>query len=304
MKKSWKILLPVLTLGLLIGAKAVSADYTVKVGDIFYYDIIRSEQSISIGINSVSNDTFRLGGHYFPEGTTVTLNITEVDPLGVDYNMSADGYSTVKVILETDKTKLETYVLRPLTLLEEVCLTSWNQTTFNKKHLGALLLPFLKPDNATWETWKDYAYEIYNNGIFLTETFHGDLTVDATYTNTSDVFLFEFIMRGQLSDTLSASGVQAVVDVTITHKYQFAYEPATGIMLGIRMEGSISGTTNGTLLNIEYSYHTEKQGYNLPNYQLDKATWPLAGYTMGVAFVTITFIVATIVVLKKYTKSS
>jgi len=58
MKKSWKILLPVLTLGLLIGAKAVSANYTVKVGDIFYYDIIRSEQSISIGINSVSNDTF------------------------------------------------------------------------------------------------------------------------------------------------------------------------------------------------------------------------------------------------------
>ncbi len=75
-------------------------------------------------------------------------------------------------------------------------------------------------------------------------------------------------------------------------------------MLGIRMEGTISGTTNGTLLNIEYSYHTEKQGYNLPNYQLDKATWPLAGYTIAITFATITFIVATIVVHKKYTKSN
>jgi len=299
MKKSLKILWPFLTLSLLLSAQTVMGDYTVKVGDIFYYDIISAEQNITIGVNSVSNTTFRLGGHYFPEGTTVKLNITEVDPLGVDYNISADGYSQVKVILDADKSKLQTFVLRPFTLLEEVCLTTWDDSTFAKKHLGALLLPFLKPENATWDAWKDYADTIHQEGTFLTETFAEGLFVDATYTNTTNDFLFEFILRGQYSTTLSTAGSHAIVDVELTHQFQFAYEKATGVMLGIRMEGTISGTTNGTLLSIAYSYHSEQQGYDLPNYRLDNATWPIAGFTFGLTLTAISIFVATLVFLQQ-----
>jgi hypothetical protein len=165
-----------------------------------------------------------------------------------------------------------------------VALDTWNQVEVEDLHLGIMMLPFLYVEATTWTDWIDVVEGIAENNTLLGDTFNEGLTVRAKYTNTTDDFLVELYYRGDFIETMSGTDVISIVDVDIEHKLLFGYTRATGVMVGMKMEGSIDGQANGTLLNCEYTYDTEKQDYNLPDYDLDKATWPLPGLEFGIVF--------------------
>ena len=92
----------------------------------------------------------------------------------------------------------------------------------------------------------------------------------------NNLFIIEII--GQLDEQYTSFTTNSLINVTIEHHYQFAFTKATGVMLGMRMEGSISGLANGTVVEIYYNYKTEQIGYDLLSYQLGGPTWPFPGF--------------------------
>ena len=301
MKKTVKFILPFLVVSLMLTSQIVKGDYEVSLGEIYVYDVNSSEQSITLGINSADSEGYNIAGNDFLPGTSVSLNITEVDPLGVDYNISAAGYSEVVTILVVDESQLLTSLIYPFLLIDYVTLASWNQATIEGYHKEILMIPFISFDNSTWENWMNMADEIHNNTLF-SETYEGTMTVDASCINTTDSFVFEFILRGDMDETVTTPGSYSVVNASLLHQFQFAYDKSSGVMQGMRMEGSVTGLANGTVLEISYNYHTELQGYNLPDLSLGGATWPFSGYEFLIAFGALSSITIAVLILVKRKK--
>ena len=187
----------------------------------------------------------------------------------------------------------------PLGILEGVTLNDWNQSEMEDLHLGILMVPFLSVVSSTWSDWIDIVNEVNENGTLASETYGEGLALKAKYTNNTDDFIVEFNMRGDLSENITSVDASAIVDVSINHKLLFAYTKTSGVMLGIKMEGEISGFSDGTLLDIGYSYSTEQVGYDLPAYDLDRATWPLPGFEFWFTISTIGLIAIFIPIIKK-----
>ena len=75
------------------------------------------------------------------------------------------------------------------------------------------------------------------------------------------------------------------VDVEIEHHYQFAYTKSTGVMLGMRVAFDITGTSNGTSLDINFDSKVEQAGYNLPGFSIGGGwTWPFPAFGIIDAF--------------------
>jgi hypothetical protein len=83
-------------------------------------------------------------------------------------------------------------------------------------------------------------------------------------------------MHGILQNNFSDSGKIFNVTVNVDHHYQFAYNKSDNSMLGFRIIGWINGNSNDSKLRIEYDYHTELVGYNLPD-----LTFPLVAIDGG-----------------------
>ncbi|MCE7744680.1 MAG: hypothetical protein GPJ52_06045 [Candidatus Heimdallarchaeota archaeon] len=279
MKKAVKIALPILLIGLILTTQTTKSTYQVSVGNTFVYDVIESSMSVTHGINSTDNIGFEIDGQYFNPGNSVTLNVTDVQPAVVDYNMSAGAYTEEKYVSSTDNWTLNNYMVSPIQYAKTISTYTWNSTIIaDVFHRNVLMIPFLFVEVNTWASWIDVVNGINNNGTILTQTYSNGYTIQAAYYNTTTDFVFEFLLTGVVDEVHVTGPLSSILNLTVDHQYQFAYTKATGVMLGMRMEGSVSGTANGTILEYTYDYHTEKQGYDLPSYQLGGPTWPFPGF--------------------------
>ncbi|NHJ39996.1 MAG: hypothetical protein FK731_08185 [Asgard group archaeon] len=299
MKKALKIILPLLMIGMILSIQEMQAAYNISVGSIYNYNVNASSTDIKLGINEANIEGFTLDGQDFGINTEISLNVTSVLPTAVLYNISVGEYSEEASSTILDPAILLSMMFFPIEILEEVTLNEWNQSDIEDLHLGVLMVPFLSVTSTTWSDWIDIVNEINVNGTLESETFGEGLTLKAKYTNTTDNFIVEFNMRGDLSENITSIDASAIVDVSINHKYLFAYTKASGVMLGIKMEGEISGFSDGTLLEIGYSYNTEKVDYDLPEFELDRATWPFPGLGFWLTLSSIGFIAILIHITKK-----
>ncbi|NHJ49176.1 MAG: hypothetical protein FK733_15415 [Asgard group archaeon] len=299
MKKSLKIILPLLMLGLIFSAQNIRAAYTLSPG-IYNYDINESGLVITSGVNTVDVVGFYVSGDSYPDHTPITLNVTTVGASSVEYNLTATGIPENHTTIPSDVSYLYDLMVHPFTLLGGVALNTWNQSEMEALHLGILMLPFIYVEATTWSDWIDVVDGISENNTLLGETFNEGLEVRTKYTNATDDFFVELYYRGDFAETITGTDVMSIVDVKIEHKLLFGYTKATGVMLGMKMEGSIEGLANGTTLDCTYIYNTEKLDYNLPDYDLDKATWPLPGLEIGIGLGVISSIaLATIIIRRK-----
>ena len=98
-----------------------------------------------------------------------------------------------------------------------------------------------------------------------------------------------------------------------------AYNKTNGVMLGIREKGTLSGSSNDTIIFIQYEQHTELEGYNLPNFDfgVDQTPTPtnttgnplgenlglILGLSIGIP-VGVALIVTTVILVNKKRKST
>lgn len=299
MKKALKIILPLILIGMIFSIQKVQAAYNITVGSIYDYNVNASNTDVTLGINEAHKVGFTLEGQDFGINTAVSLNVTTVLPILVLYNITVGDYSEEETAIIFDPLILLSMMVYPLGILEGVTLNDWNQSEMEDLHLGILMVPFLSVVSSTWSDWIDIVNEVNENGTLASETYGEGLALKAKYTNNTDDFIVEFNMRGDLSENITSVDASAIVDVSINHKLLFAYTKTSGVMLGIKMEGEISGFSDGTLLDIGYSYSTEQVGYDLPAYDLDRATWPLPGFEFWFTISTIGLIAIFIPIIKK-----
>jgi len=104
-----------------------------------------------------------------------------------------------------------------------------------------------------------------NNQTHLTDPEFAGAITNATYTNTTTEFYMEYYLHGVIQQNETDNGQLFIMTVDIEHHYQFAYNKTDNSMLGFRLLGWLDGDSNGSTLKIEYDYHTELVGYNLPD---------------------------------------
>ncbi len=306
MKKALRVILPVLMIGIVFSSQTVNGDYLVTVGSIFNYDVIDSNMSVTFGVNTASGTGFEIANTTFAAGTTVELNVTALDSLGVDYNLTAGAFTEEKSSSVWDSLGMALLTIFPLFVSLGIATTEWDQNATEDTHAGLLLVPFLDVDNSSWEPWSiwaDMADSIHANGTTAMENITTSLVWDATYDNTSTDFIFETHLSGEIADLVNNSGSLTQVNLTIEHRYQFAYTIATGVMLGIRMVGEVTGFVNGTIFEMNYNYLTEKAGYDMPIFELySLPTWPFPGFEYLIAIGALASLAIPIVLVKKRRK--
>lgn len=279
MKKAVKIALPMLLIGLILITQTTKGVYQVSIGNTYVYDVIESSMNVTFGINSTDNQGFEIDGQYFNPGNSVTLNVTDVQPTEVTYNISAGAYSEIDQSDLSDLSALFYYMIAPIFTVKIISTLQWNDTIIaDTFHENILMKPFLSVEADTWDDWIDVVNGINNNGTILSETYSNGFAIEASYYNTTTDFVFEFLLTGVIDEVYVTGVKSSILNMTIDHQYQFAYTKATGVMLGMRMEGDVSGRANGTIFEYSYNYHTEQQGYDLPSYQLGGPTWPFPGF--------------------------
>jgi hypothetical protein len=226
------------------------------------------------------------------------VNVTIATPIALTYNISSGEYSETGESTILDILIFMIYMVYPIAVLEEVTLNTWNQSEMEALHLGILMIPFVSITTTTWTEWVDIVDDINENGTLVSDPYDG-LEIQAKYTNATDDFIVELNIRGDLSGDITSGVALATVDVSIDHKFLFAYAKTSGVMQGMKMEGEIDGISNGTLLDIGYSYNTEQVGYDLPDYDLDRATWPFPGFGFWLAMGSITSLVVLVPIFRK-----
>jgi len=280
LKKTIKIVLPLLIVGLLLSVQFAQATYGVSVGDEFIYDCVSSELNVTLGTNSGGGTGYTVDGQHFAEGTSVTVNVTSISS-SVYYDIIAGGYT------EADSCSSFGFLLGAIFMIvwPMLIMTSyydpadWNQTEADEAP-GMLLAPFIDNDTSLFDSFKDLADDVQSGSVVSTDTM-GDVILNATYTDTATEFYFESYLGGTMN--MNDSGTIIVGDVE--HHFQFAFTKATGVMLGMRIEGNIDGTSNGTILQMDYDMHTEQDGYNLPGYSFGGGwTWPFPAFGIIATF--------------------
>ncbi|NHJ87339.1 MAG: hypothetical protein FK734_17880 [Asgard group archaeon] len=300
MKKAIKILLPLMIIGLLVTANSGLAEtYGVAIGNTYTYDVVASNVAITVGTESASASGYTLGSTHFDEGTSVTVNVTAVGTTDVDYDIisGAASESEVSSTLSLAFTTIFYGVLFPL--LFGIATTIEFNTTEASEDPGILMIPFVSNETDTFDSYIDMANDI-QAGPTTTGTELGNLVMNATYTDEPDEFFFEFYMGGNYiyNDTIGTDYIYS--DMDIEHHYQFAYQKTTGVMLGIRVESEITGTNNGTAVDINVLQHTELDGYNLPNYAFHGGpTWPFPGFEVVIAITAIGSVALAAVLIRK-----
>ncbi|NHJ46780.1 MAG: hypothetical protein FK733_03230 [Asgard group archaeon] len=297
MKKALKIIIPLAIMGLLISTQFGSATFGVEVGNIFTYDVIKNNFSVTVGANSGTSTGYEVDDQPFAEGTQVDVEVTAVNPLDVEYELQAGSY------YETEYSGsiglgLNVIISLLVPFLAIMAVDQpWNQTAIEEKG-SPLLIPFVENETTTWQTYIDMATDLQTSPPISTASL-GVIGINATYSDTVSTFVFELYMSGsiQINDTLISNYYE--VTSTLEHHYQFAYNKADGVMLGMRMEGSVSGTANGTAVSWEYSQHTEKVGYNLPGYTFGGGGGFIPGFEWFIAIPALAFIGIIAVVIRK-----
>ena len=243
---------------------SVQAAYYVDIDDAFDYDIRKCEHKFDFENVTTSGQGFEIDGTHFDQGTTVNLNITSFPILSIQYNISVGSVSQLsQYSLFTELIDNNLYLTYPLHLLTTYYNTSdWNSTELSVDP-GYKFIPFI--NNATFTF--DYAIEIVenaNNQTYLTGPEYALAATNGTYENTSSYFYFEFYTHGIIQDNHTSGSSIFQTNVTVQHIYQYAYDRSDNSLLGSRIRGWIDGFSNDSKLKIEYDFHTELEGYNLP----------------------------------------
>jgi hypothetical protein len=284
MKKILKVALPLFIIGLFLSVSMAKGAFGVTVGDEYTFDIVQANQAITVGANSGSGSGYELDGQTFAEGTSIELNVTAVGA-DVEYNMTAGTAVEESSSSGMDLAFLTIFqLLFPLLYLEMFAeYDAWNQTAADMAP-GAMFIPFVESD-LDWNDYIDLATDAHASATTNeTQTAY----LDGAYSDSTDTFVFELFFGGFLVGNFTGSntGNFYEYDVEIQHHYQFAYTKSTGVMLGMRLEFDISGTSNSTAIDISLVSKVEQDGYNLPPYSLGGGgwTWPFPAFGIIAAF--------------------
>jgi len=253
LKKELKIILPILIIGVLLGTSTVRGTYNVSVGNIFTYDVVKSNWDITFGTNSSSGSGFEFNDVKFPVGTQFTVEVTSVTPAsGVSWDMTVGTETDSGSNSPLDILGIAFSLFLPLIFAGSISGT-WNQTEVD---LGPSILTifFVEPD-----TFSDFFYQLANETFVtesLSDTDYQFNNVYGAFDNSSTIAIFEWHFDITFTDTDANFGG--------TYTYKFAFDKNTGQVKGQYYNFNYAGTIEGNNFVYKYTQLVEDENYNMP----------------------------------------
>ncbi|NHK30830.1 MAG: hypothetical protein FK730_05725 [Asgard group archaeon] len=247
-----KIGFPLLVVAMLLSTTLVRADFNVTVGATYTYDTIASQWDLKIGANAGQGTGFSEDGKAYTVGTQILVEVTSASPtsVGYDYTIGSDTYSGTATGL--DMLGLVFLMFYPLLFAGGTFI--WNQT---EVEMGPeiLLWAFLDKDVASEFFW-ELSNETYVTSAF-TDTEWTFNTIGGNFDNASAVAVFDWVLNAQYVVTADNT------DFGGNFRIKMAFDKATGVVKGFKMDMDYSGTVLGSVLDVSMLIHYEQVGYDL-----------------------------------------
>ncbi len=269
----------------------VNGEYQVSIGEIYQYDIIKAE------VNSTFNGHFETGSGYtidsnhLEENTMVSYEITEVNTLGVFWNLSSGGFSHNHV---SDDTIINSY---ENLLTQCFALPKIYDPIHSDIENGTGLVfysPFIDPINENWEIIKNVEDYVENTIDLLTDT-KITYEMDSLLKESNSKLSIEFVLGG----TIDGKWANVPINAKFMNHLLIEFDKINGVFLGLRMKSSIDGSYNSNTVNITISFQSEMKDYNIPSFTKNDITKVSGVFGEGILIGLSSLLILTILVSKR-----
>lgn len=268
MKKTVKIFLLVTIGSILTSTITANSAFNVTVGEIFNYEIVKSEQDITWGANSGQGTSLMFGGNPFPKGTTFIIEALTTSASSVQWEIDIDGNTAINT--DTTSKTSELVLILFLPYLNYDGIGSWDQLEIEIGPPFMIGFFFLEPEAF------DTLFQNYHDTITgLTPlTYWTFDEINADFDKSNDIAVFDWVFNTMFNDT----GCNMFFEGT--YYFTIAYDQTTGVLKGYNLDFDYSGYVGSNTLSIAISQSIEQVDYNLNKNQFSPG---LPGYTFLIA---------------------
>lgn len=292
--KKIKILIPITVIVLILSTTVVQGDYQVSIGETFTYNVNTSNWSIKLGGNSSSVSKCLIVLYSYDEGTSFTVEVTDVVPdISVSWNLTVGSFVFAYQNDDTDLFQLGSLLLH-IVGQAVVYATIWSQETVD---LGPSVHYdfFFNTAHAILDHFRFYANSSYWSPI-AADPRHTFTQIDGNFDESGAVAIFDWIVDGTLNYT---SPYNFLLDGY--ERFKIAFDKTTGVMQGYRLELDYDGVIEGQNFEMKLNQEVTINGYTLPTFYYDKPAG-LPGFEWYLSITAFSAILIVSVILKKKRK--
>lgn len=292
--KKIKILIPITVIVLILSTTVVQGDYQVSIGETFTYNVNTSNWSIKLGGNSSSVSKCLIVLYSYDEGTSFTVEVTDVVPdTSVSWNLTVGSFVFAYQNDDTDLFQLGSLLLH-IVGQAVVYATIWSQETVD---LGPSVHYdfFFNTAHAILDHFRFYANSSYWSPI-AADPRHTFTQIDGNFDESGAVAIFDWIVDGTLNYT---SPYNFLLDGY--ERFKIAFDKTTGVMQGYRLELDYDGVIEGQNFEMKLNQEVTINGYTLPTFYYDKPAG-LPGFEWYLSITAFSAILIVSVILKKKRK--
>ena len=295
MKKT-KILIPIAIAVLILSTTVVQGDYNVSVGQIITYNVNTSNWRIKLGSNSASVSKCRIFLDSYDEGTSFTVNVTDVVPAdSVSWNLevgSTDNYwhNDVSDLLQL---KLLLFEILPHVI---VFATTWSQAAVDLGPTVQFLFFFDISDDVIFDQFRFLANSTFWSLAAASDTRLSFTQVAGNFDESGVVAVFDWFVDGTITYTTPYN-----FELEGVERFKIAFDTTTGVMQGYRLELDYKGVIEGQNFEMKLNQEVTINGYTLPDFYYDKPA-VLPGYEWYLPFATFSTILIVSIVIRRRRK--
>ena len=240
---------------------SVKGNYQVNTGEVYQYDVLKARINSTVNGNFEQGYGFTIDNKHLDENTAINYEITEINGLGVFWNLSGGGYSTTHLSEQTD-------------IRERMYLTMfsfdlpWYFSGEQIENGSGLILysPFIDVTSTSDHLSHLRTPEDYVSTQIESQT-DAKLKYDmATFTvETDEILSIEFTFGG----TVKGKWRMISVDATFSNHLIYDYNKSNGVLLGMKIKSSYNGVYDAINLERSIIFHIEYKDYDLAEFTLD-----------------------------------
>jgi hypothetical protein len=292
--KKISILFPITVILLIFSTTFVQGDYYPTVGQIFTYNVNTSNWSIKLGSNRASASKCRIFLDSYDEGTSFTVNVTDVVPtesVSWDLTVGSTDYSWHNDDSDLMQIQLLLFDILPYAVGFAI---NWDQETVE---LGPTVqfLFFLSIADDTLDHFRFMANSTFWSSAAADDTRLSFTQVAGNFDESGIVVVFDWIVEGSITYTTPYNW-----DLEGVERFKFAFDTSTGVMKGYRLELDYKGVIEGQKFEMKLNQEVTISGYTLPAFYYDKpAGLPGFEWYLSIAAFSAILIVAVIIRKKR-----
>ncbi|MHA1211885.1 MAG: choice-of-anchor S family protein [Candidatus Heimdallarchaeota archaeon] len=256
-----------------LGFSFVTADFSVTVGNVYTYEVIRSQQRLVAGGNIGEGTGLMFGGNPYPVGLTFTIEVVSTTATSVDWEIDVNGTTAINSNSAAHTASLDSFLFLPYHYYGGI--GTWDQAEVEMGPVIVFPLFFLEPTafGAAFQDYHDTVTDITPMSYWVFNDIY------ANYDDSNQVAVFDWAFNAIFNDTGCNMYFVGTFYATI------AYDQTTGVLMGYNFEHEYYGWIGVNSLEIVTTQQIELEGYDLnellysPGLGFD---WLIAIPTLGV----------------------